>query len=326
MLRSLIILSYGGILAVPAQTVLHYRVFDTDAVKVAGNAIPGVDGAPDGEVFAGTVTLSEDIPSESVPRGSGNRSLVFDGANGINLPGTQQLLNSAVDTAGGFTFEAWYKFTGGGNVNSIIDYAGTEKLVRRAASTGVSMTAAGVGDPLIGATALNEWHYVAVVFTSTGLDGASINGDFTFYLDRTMPVGTADGVTIDDFGDSLDRTISVGAHPLGFSGDFITGLIYEPRVSLGALKPNELLFGGSVEAPLVITNIEQIQDGNSVTWNSRAGASYRLEYSFNLEEWLEITDTIPAASETTVFEHLFSPEFEELADETKLFYRVLKND
>jgi len=45
-----------------------------------------------------------------------------------------------------------------------------------------------------------------------------------------------------------------------------------------------------------------------------------------LEEWLEITDTIPTDLETTVFEHSFSPEFEELANETKPFYRVIKND
>ncbi|MDB4713199.1 hypothetical protein OAF41_00415 [bacterium] len=74
----------------------------------------------------------------------------FAGDGGFNLPGTRQLLNSTID--------AWFNFAGGGNVNSIIDYAGTEKLVRRAAATGVSMTAAGVGDPLIGATGTNSWH------------------------------------------------------------------------------------------------------------------------------------------------------------------------
>ncbi len=79
-------------------------------------------------------------------------------------------------------------------------------------------------------------------------------------------------------------------------------------------------------APLTITNIEQIEGGNSLTWNSREGASYRLEYSLDLEGWIEITDDTPADSETTVFEHNFSPDFEELVDETKLFYRVIEND
>ncbi len=81
-----------------------------------------------------------------------------------------------------------------------------------------------------------------MVFTATSLSGTSVVGDFTFYLDGTTPVGTLAGQTIDNFGDSLNRTISVGAHPLGFAGDYFAGQIYEPRVSLGALAPSELLF------------------------------------------------------------------------------------
>jgi hypothetical protein len=228
-----------------ATTVLHYRVNDTDAAGVAGGTVPGVGGSPSGTTFgAGGVTLSASVPTIGVPAGAGNRSLNFAGNGGINLPGTQQLLNSAVNTAGGFTYEAWFNYSGGGNVNSIIDYAGTEKLVRRVAATGVSMTFSGPVDmdPLIGATGLNEWHYAAVVFTATSLAGDSVIGDFTFYLDGNTPVGTLAGQTIDNFGDSLNRTISVGAHPLGFVGDFFNGQIYEPRVSLGALAPSELLY------------------------------------------------------------------------------------
>jgi hypothetical protein len=225
-----------------ATTVLHYSVSDTDTATVAGGVVPGVGGSANGVAIGNGATLSTNVPTTGVPSGAGNRSLSFANDGGFNLPGSQQLLNSTIDSNGGFTYEAWFNFAGGGNVNSIIDYAGTEKLVRRAASTGVSMTAANVGDPLIGAAAVNEWHYVAVVFNSTGLAGASINGDFTFYFDGTTPVGTLTGQTIDDFGDSLDRTISVGAHPVGFGGDFYNGEIFEPRVSLGALTAGELLY------------------------------------------------------------------------------------
>ncbi|MFT4548484.1 MAG: hypothetical protein ACI8XO_002521 [Verrucomicrobiales bacterium] len=225
-----------------ATTVLHYSVNDTDAATVAAGTVPGFGGSPNGTALGTGGILSASVPTAGVPASAGNRSLSFSGGGGFNLPGTQQLLNSDINANGGFTYEAWFNFAGGGNVNSIIDYAGTEKLVRRAAATGVSMTASGVGDPLIAAVGINEWHYAAVVFTSTGLAGADITGDFTFYFDGLTPVGTLAGQTIDDFGDSLNRTISVGAHPIGFAGDFYNGQIYEPRVSLGALTTGELLY------------------------------------------------------------------------------------
>lgn len=234
--------------------MLHYSVSDTDAATVAGGTVPGVDGSASGTAIGAGGTLSADIPTTGVPSGAGNRSLSFSGDGAFNLAGTQQLLNSTIDANGGFTFEAWFNYAGGGNVNSIIDYAGTEKLVRRVAATGVSMAASGTGDPLIGATNVNIWYYAAVVFTSTGLSGTSITGDFTFYLDGTTPVGTLTGQTIDNFGDSLNRTISVGGHPQGFAGDYFNGQIYEPRVSLGALTPGELLFTTIPEpgAPLLL--------------------------------------------------------------------------
>ncbi len=229
-----------------ATTVLHYRVNDTNAATVAGGTVPGFGGSANGTTIgtAGGVTLSTSIPTLGVPAGAGNRSLSFAGNAGINLPGTQQMLNSTISASGGFTYEAWFNYSGGGNVNSIIDYAGTEKLIRRATSTGTSMlhSGPGVADQLIGNAGTNEWHYVAAVFTATSLVGTSVIGDFTFYFDGTTPVGTLAAQTIDNFGDSLNRTISVGAHPSGFSGDFFNGLIYEPRVSLGALTPSQLLF------------------------------------------------------------------------------------
>jgi predicted outer membrane repeat protein len=100
---------------------------------------------------------------------------------------------------------------------------------------------------LIGATSSNQWHYVAVVFTSTGLDShTNVSGTFTFYLDTNAPTGSASGITISPFGDSLDRSIAVGMHPAEFSSDFFNGLIYEPRVTLGALPSYSLLFKPSV--------------------------------------------------------------------------------
>jgi hypothetical protein len=171
--------------------------------------------------------------------------MVFNGSSGVNLPATQQLLNSTIAANGGFTYEAWFSFAGGGTVNSIIDYAGTEKLVREATGTDAGYRNNSAAPLfLLGAAPANEWHYAAVVFNPTGpvAGDGSITGDFSFYYDSTTATSTATGVNISNFGDSLNRTIGVGTHPVGFAGDFFNGLIYEPRVSLGALSSSQLLF------------------------------------------------------------------------------------
>jgi hypothetical protein len=247
----LLVASLGGVSSLSATTLLHYRVNSTDAGTVAGGTVPGVDGSADGTVAFGAVGLSDNVPS-LLPTGGGDRSLVFDGASGINLPGSQQLLNSTLESEGGFTMETWFSYAGGGNINSIIDYAGTEKLVREAAGTGAAYRN-NSAPPLygLGDTTGDEWHYVAIVFQPTStVDGAGgITGDFTFYFDSTTPIGTETGVTISNFGDSLNRTIGVGTHPVGFGGDFFNGLIYEPRVSTGALDASELLIASVIPEP-----------------------------------------------------------------------------
>lgn len=316
-----------GTACLSADTILHYRVFDSDAATVAGGTVPGVDGSDGGEVFNGQVTLSEDIPTEGIPLDAGNRSLSFDGTAGVNLPGTQQLLNSDIAAAGGFTYEAWFTYSGGGNINSIIDYAGTEKLVRQASSDGAGYRNNSAA-PLyaLGPTGLDEWHYAAVVFESTELVGTSVTGNFTFYFDSTEPVDRIEGVTISDFGDSLNRTISVGAHPLGFGGNYYNGLIFEPRVSLAALQPGDLLYG-SQDSDLqpTITGLELVDGGNLLTWTSIGGQTYDIEYSMDLENWSP-AGTASAEGETTEFLHELSPDFEELIGAPTLFYRVALQD
>ena len=327
MSKPFVILTLAAINVTVADTVLHYRVSDTDAATVASGSIPGVDGSADGTVAFGAITLSEDIPTDGVPVGAGNRSMVFDGGSGINLPGTQQLLNSVIGTAGGFTYEAWFKWGGGGQVNSIIDYAGTEKLVREAAGDGAAYRNNSAA-PLysLGMANEEEWHYAAVVFTPTEpVTGVTITGNLTFYYDGIEPTETIEAVTISDFGDSLNRTIAVGAHPLGFSGDFITGLIYEPRVSLGALTPEELLFDSSPAVELQVTEFERMEGSNRLMWTSRPGQNYFVEYSLNLANWIPIESEITADSGTTEFIHTFDPGFEELATAPTVFYRVVES-
>lgn len=112
-----------------ASTILHYSLNDTDAAGLPNiPSVGGSAGTAQGTFFG---ILSSDVPTTGVPAGAGNRSIVGAGSDvsdGINSPTTQELSNTLVTTNGGFTKESWLLWNGGGNVNSVIDYAGTEKF------------------------------------------------------------------------------------------------------------------------------------------------------------------------------------------------------
>ena len=141
--------------------------------------------------------------------------------------------------------ETWFQWQGGGGVNAIIDYAGTEKLVidiRDRVKPNVKMRFGGDTDFTIGLVTAGAWHYVAAVFEATtrNADG-TVTGNLTAYLDDLSAPVFFPAVPKSNFGASLVRGIGVGQHPLAFPIDFFSGLIHEPRVSLGALKPSQLL-------------------------------------------------------------------------------------
>lgn len=313
------------------STVLHFRTSDTDEAQVTSGTVPGVSPSPNGTV-AGSITLSEDIPTEGVPAGVGNRSMSFSSSQVITIPGTRQLSHNAIISAGGFTCETWFKWDGGSVLNAMIDYAGTEKF-RISTDTGILdfNFDAGSGFQELGSPVIGQWHYTAVVFEHDGAPvdvNQRIYGTLTWYFDSNEPAGSV-AATKDDFGDSLNRTIGVGGHPLGFGADFFSGLLFEPRVTLGALDSSQLLYGGPARE-LEITEFQYEQTpeapGVTLTWSSIPGVSYRVEYSTDLtaENWntaLDTTGTTEAENTTAV--HDFLPGFPELLDGDKLFYRVI---
>ncbi len=235
------------------QTLVHYRVNAADASSVTTGSIPNLGVLGRGTNGGAGVTLTSDIPTLGVARYYGDRAIVCNGSGGILAPGRLQLTRTNIANAGGFTYEAWVKWNGNGSVNSIIDYAGTEKLVRRSTDSGPVMETDNASFDLLAPAGANQWHYVAVVFTptSSNINNDSVTGNYTFYVDTNTPTATVANVTITSFGDSLNRTIGVGMHPIGFASDFFNGLIYEPRVSLGALPANELLF----KSTAVVTSV-----------------------------------------------------------------------
>jgi hypothetical protein len=231
-----------------AQTLIHYTLNDTanDVNLVASGIVPNAGTLGNG-IVSNHISLDLIIPTNGVPPGAGNVSIYFNGNGGILAPGTQQLNNTAIFNAGGFTYEAWFYSTGGGTYNAIVDYAGTQKLFRLASETGPQMEYYDTNHSpvafLVGNATSNQWHYAAVVFTATSLDSqTNVHGNFTFYLDSSAPAYSVPNIIISPYGDSLDRTIGVGMHPVGFADNYFNGLIYEPRVTLGALPYYNLLF------------------------------------------------------------------------------------
>ncbi|MBN1443313.1 MAG: hypothetical protein JXA90_11445, partial [Planctomycetes bacterium] len=193
----------------------------------------------------GAVLVPGDIPTKGVPAGAGDSSLDTSLAapnlggeppSGAVIGNTLLLSNTVVAQAGGFTMEAWVKYNGGGNVNSIIDYAGTEKMTIRGGVVTMQFDQPRRDYP-IGTAVTGEWHYAAVVFDTGGApqngDG-TVTGTVTTYFDSLAPTSVVAGVLKSNFGDSLVRGIGIGQHPLGYGGDFLDGSIFEPKVSLGA--------------------------------------------------------------------------------------------
>ena len=247
MKSSLLSLAAGLVLTAlaPAQTtVFHYRLNDTNAAGLP--VVPSTGGLSGTAQTPFSGLLSSDIPTLGVPAGAGNRSIAgafSTTSKGINSAATRELLNATVIANGGFTYEAWFKWDGIGAVNPIIDYAGTEKLMFQNGDL-IMRFDTGTGNlVLVEDVPTGEWHYVALSFDHDGQPetGGKINGTLTWFYDSLIPYGSAP-VTKDDFGDSLNRRIGVGRHPQGFTADNYAGLIYEPRVSLGALTAQQLLF------------------------------------------------------------------------------------
>jgi len=275
-----------------AQTVFRYSFF-------IDSPLPEIfdEGGEGNDAFAGpNALLSDDIPDVGVPADAGDASL--DSGTQPGSPGSHSgavtkgvllLSNPAIVDAQGFTYECWFKWFGGGSYNAIIDYAGTEKLVlHNTDPAGKRILAmrfdSGFGDLNISTIEPDEWHYVAVVFDTEGADlnpNGSVTGTVTVYLDSLAPLDTVSGVTKATFGDSLNRPIGIGQHPLGYAADFFDGLVFEPRVTLGPLAADELLFEGKlpgVPSPLFRyrfaagTPLPDVPDASGAGHDGLAGA------------------------------------------------------
>ncbi|MCB1095403.1 MAG: LamG domain-containing protein [Verrucomicrobiae bacterium] len=167
----------------------------------------------------------------------------------------------------------------------------------------------------IGEAFNSEWHHVALVWDSETL---------SLYID-----GELDDQTFtwkDPYKEGSTNTTTIGGILRAAPSHWVTGLIDEVSLwksALSASKVAELAEGalpiGGGQLPFQVSTVtfDSAARSAKLVWESRAGKFYSVDRSTNLEEWLELTDGVESAGDTTEFTHPDIP-----ATETENYYRV----
>ncbi|MCX6928239.1 MAG: hypothetical protein NT154_34265 [Verrucomicrobia bacterium] len=147
---------------------------------------------------------------------------------------------------GGLTLETWVK--GGTGSGLIISVADTYVLAATASGVQFAVDAFN----LSANADMTQWHQVAGVLRNATLSSGVLHGDLSLYLDGVLQ-GTVTNATT---GNDRQRATAVGNHTLVNSPPYyidtpFTGVVYEPRITLGALAPNQF----TVVPPQVIITI-----------------------------------------------------------------------
>jgi hypothetical protein len=204
-------------------------------------------------------TTATKHPTFSTPPDSSSNDAIVTNAGGVQTTNKLLLSNSAIATAGGFSYSVDFFWDGTDNsahIGKIIDYAGTESLqidnpnvTNGTANLDFIFTTEGVApspDTTVGPAiqiAARTWYQATAVFNTEGnavaVDG-TLSGLATLFVG---PVGgssieTSVPVTKTTYGDGLNRPIGIGE--LGFPSTSSTlvlfnGAIYNPEVDLGVL-------------------------------------------------------------------------------------------
>ncbi|MGB0776249.1 MAG: PEP-CTERM sorting domain-containing protein [Akkermansiaceae bacterium] len=230
-------LSLATISSAALTAVFEYEFdasYDASSTVVTDLSGAGNHATMTGENGGANIALSTDIPAGAT---QGSHSIDYFTTYGVIATNNTQLLNNAdVISNGGFTMTAYFQGFSP-NVRKVIDYAGTEYIAIRNDGVDGARVGIGISNSVVltlstgdGLDA-NGWNHITYSFTVT--DGSIPNavlGDIRVDLNGT--VTTLTGQTLDGFGDSLNRAISVGRHP-AISTDHFRGQIYAPAVYLG---------------------------------------------------------------------------------------------
>ena len=280
-----------------AQAILQYGFDATSGdVAVPVNDDSGVLHHGTHLLFGGAApTYSADIPTAGTAAGqarnvTGVGSVDFTSttacistANSGGVGSGQGIVTAAeIVAAGGLTMEVWVKNPGAapGIDSCALNLGGTYALgIRDGSLMFFGWVASGnVGSLRTNAFNSGQWNHLAAVLSGPNANASSYTA-VSFYLNGNLVAATP--IT---FNGLLSRAASIGNHQYGEWANF-NGLIYEPRVSLGALTPSQFTVvepAGSLTAPELVegsTNGEVLPLAVRVR-NSAASAYHVTGISF----------------------------------------------
>ena len=243
----------------PANSILQYG-FDFTSGTVASNAPPVNDDSGSGNhgiiIQGNGGTYSADIPTAMVQNATGVGSLDVTGtalstANSLGV-GSGQGITTAADVfnAGGLTMEVWVKdVSAPSGVQGIPGLAlnmGGMYVLGVASNGQVGFFRGDNSNDQSWTTAqdTSSWTHLAVVMATTDPNAMSYDS-ITAYVNGS-PIHSAGHA----FPWFLDRATSVGNHQYNVGWGPMDGLVYEPRISLGALDPSQFTYGTGPEGDI----------------------------------------------------------------------------
>ena len=217
----------------------------------------GIDAQVTGCTFVPDRPPSADL-IPGVPTTAG--SLLIDGnaGSGVRTIDTDVLPTELIQANGGYTFETWFLREGvDNNTTGVQDFFDAVESARILRDTNQVFWGVGIGtDSVTSPTVLNvgEWYHLAVVFDSGSnplVDG-SLTGTLRIYIDGNLTASGVVTLSSDRDANSVDRPLAIGRHSSdGIPTETFNGELFETRISLGALQPDQFLLPKN--EPLMVT-------------------------------------------------------------------------
>lgn len=222
---------------------------NTGTAYYLANPSPGgvyASDIPDAANRSGTVgTVSVLTSSGATPAtgnaGIGTPSREAQFAFASNAP--TSLNFAAIAGAEGLTIEIWVKNVSAVSPNKGIIASNASWISIYATENGARLentNGPGANTGIDATFDKSEWHHLAAVLSNAELSGANLTADMSFYVD-----GQQVGSTVNTTFSSITRGFTVGNHArtdIVSIKEPITGLVYEPRMSLGALAPSQFMY------------------------------------------------------------------------------------
>lgn len=296
--------------------VAHWKVGEA-AGELEGTTLIAETGVDFNGTFVGAPAF-DTTDVAPVPGGS-KASIVFDGLGSwVEVTNFTGIGGSAARTVA-FWFKGdvaqtnlnanlvgWGTGGTGNRFDTRINTAGVGQIRTEVAGSGSNGTAT-ISD--------NTWHHCAVVVDPT--IGTTI-GDIQFYIDGVLDPLTAVGGT--EINSTTTNPVLIGYSP-GIANRALTGKMDDIRIYNRALSPKEVEdLISKIDVTLAVTSIRRLENGTvELTWSGAPG-DYFFEYSRDLTNWTEISDSeVIAEGETsaTSIDNTIAPD----AANSKIFYR-----